>query len=116
MGTTRRGFLGGVLGLLAGPAAAMAARKERVEVEPDIWEAPSSEFGPAEWERVEALRHSNPWIIVSDATAGSGTIHISGLNEYGEMVVETMGTGQIVSAIDVEPNPDPLFRLLGREK
>ena len=52
----------------------------------------------------EAYLRTHPHIFVSDATASSGTIQITGLNEYGEVVVED-GVGDVWATPSSEFGP-----------
>lgn len=112
MGTTRRGFLGGVLGLLSAPAAALAARKERVEVEPGLFGRTHLDLD--DFRETERLKNALLKVQLEEAYLRAHPVITIDAPQMNAVDLK-LSPGRIVSAIDVEPNPDPLFRLLGRE-
>lgn len=124
METTRRGFLGRALaGLAALTAPAAAATQEVVALEPGNFGVSSIET--EEHQESERLRNALLKAQLDEAIYSidpKETPFIGFPRQVTKADLEEMypmheiSEKRIVSAIDVKPNPDPLFRLLGREE
>lgn len=110
METTRRGFLGRALAGLAALTAPVAAAKAVPKAnEGDIWATPSSEFD--DYSPRDVLSQA---VYAIDPAETPFMAFCKG--KYSpQFPRHEWIEDELVSAIDVRPNPDPLFRLMGRK-